>query len=267
MNAAPYPSDTRAKGWRFELDYEQIEQSDTWDLAGVAVRPWLLMMWLVSWRQVPCGSLPTDEKVIAAKIGMPAPVWAKHRSVLLRGWYEADDGRLYHPTLTVRVVEMMRRRRSDSDRKAAERVRKSSDSDQSHTHVTRDSTVTPCVVTPESSTDNRQPNTSNQEVKVKTQTVRKRTAPPVLVSVDDMVAEGVVEQHASDWLLNRKTKGLAPLTLTIWDGTKSEAAKAGLSVGDAIKAAAVEGWGGFKAKWLTVDTRSSAVSLNLDGVH
>ena len=32
--AAPYPAITRAKGWRFELDYEQVDQSDTWALAA-----------------------------------------------------------------------------------------------------------------------------------------------------------------------------------------------------------------------------------------
>lgn len=265
---APYPADTRAKGWRFELDYEQIEQSDTWDLAGPEGRPWLLMMWLVSWRQVPCGSLPSDASVIVAKIGMPAKAWAKYRAVMLRGWLEADDGRLYHQTLTARVLEMMRRRRSDSDRKAAERLRKPPDSERSHTDVTRDAGVTPSNVTPESSTDNRLPSTNNQEVKVKTQTARKRAAPAVLVSVDDMVSEGVDRQHATDWLLNRKTKGLAPLTPTIWGATKCEAECAGLTVSAAIGAAAKEGWGGFKAKWLTAPDRNvQPVGMDMDGIH
>ncbi len=51
----PYAADTRAKGWRFELDYEQIEQSSTWALAGPEARPWLLMLWLSAWRQVGIG--------------------------------------------------------------------------------------------------------------------------------------------------------------------------------------------------------------------
>lgn len=93
----------------------------------------------------------------------------------------------------------------------------------------------------------------------KTKTARKRASPPALVSVDDMVAEGVDRQHATDWLLNRKTKDLAPLTPTIWAQTKGEAAKAGLSPGDAVKAAASEGWGGFKASWLK-DGRSAGLN-------
>ena len=123
----PYPSDTRAKGWRFELDYEQIEQSSTWDLAaqaGPELRPWLLMMWLVSWKQVPCGSFPADEVVIAAKIGMPAKTWAKHRELMLRGWTVAEDGRIYHETISARVAAMLKAKESERQRKADYRARK-----------------------------------------------------------------------------------------------------------------------------------------------
>ena len=107
MNPAPYPADIRAKGWRFELDYEQIEQSSTWALAGAECRPWLLMMWMTAWRQVPCGSLPGDHEVVAACLGMPGKLWSKYSKTLLRGWALADDGRMYHPTITARVVEMI----------------------------------------------------------------------------------------------------------------------------------------------------------------
>ena len=87
------------------------------------------------------------------------------------------------------------------------------------------------------------------EPKEKTNTARKRAAPAVLVSVSEMVAEGVSEQHATDWLIARKAKDL-PLTPTAWDQTKAEAVKAGMTVPDAIKTAAANGWAGFKAAWL-----------------
>lgn len=115
---APYPADTRAKGWRFELDYEQIEQSSTWALAGAEARPWLLMMWMTSWRQVPCGSLPDDPEVIAALIGMPPKTWAKLSKIMLRGWTLADDGRLYHATVSARVLEMLDYRKKNAERVA-----------------------------------------------------------------------------------------------------------------------------------------------------
>lgn len=120
----PYPADTTAKGWRFELDHERIEQSDTWALAPAEIRPWLLMLWMMSWRQTPCGTLPMSDAVIAARIGMPARTFAKHREVLMRGWWAATDGRLYHDTITVRVRAMLNKRASDAKRAADRRARK-----------------------------------------------------------------------------------------------------------------------------------------------
>jgi hypothetical protein len=97
-----------------------------------------------------------------------------------------------------------------------------------------------------------------KEEAVKTKTTRKRAAPSVLVSVPDMVADGVAEQHARDWLVNRKAKGLAPLTPTIWQQTKAEAEKAGVSIAEAIGQASGNGWGGFRASWLAQQARESS---------
>ena len=124
LPAAPYPADTRAKGWRFELDLEQIDQSDTWALTPVELRPWLLMIWAAAWRQAPCGSLPDDDALIAVRIGMKPSVFTKHRITLLRGFWKAADGRLYHDTISRRVSEMLAARDKDRNRKSAYRERK-----------------------------------------------------------------------------------------------------------------------------------------------
>ncbi len=87
------------------------------------------------------------------------------------------------------------------------------------------------------------------EPEPKEKTARKRAAPAVLVSVDNLVEAGVEKQHATDWLAVRKVKNL-PLTETAWAETQAEAIKAGLSIADAIRRAAAEGWAGFKASWL-----------------
>lgn len=121
---APYPADTRAKGWRFELDLEQIDQSDTWALTSPELRPWLLMLWASAWRQTPCGSLPDDDALIAVRIGMKESVFAKQKAKLLRGWWKAVDGRLYHDTIAKRVTEMIAARNKERDRKAKYRERK-----------------------------------------------------------------------------------------------------------------------------------------------
>jgi hypothetical protein len=91
------------------------------------------------------------------------------------------------------------------------------------------------------------------------QKARKRAAAARLVTVEAMVSEGVDPQHASDWLVARAKKQL-PLTLTAWEQTKAEARKAGLTVADAIKAAAGNGWAGFKATWLQPDGRHGATA-------
>ena len=125
----PYPTDTQAKGWRFELDLERIRQSDTWALASAEQRPWLLMLWATAWEQSPCGSLPNDDVLIAARIGMKPAAFKKVRDVLLRGWWLADDGRLYHKTVTGLVMAMIEKKEKDRTRKAGYRARKRAETD------------------------------------------------------------------------------------------------------------------------------------------
>ena len=124
VRPAPYPADTRAKGWRFELDLEQVIQSDTWVLASPEIRPWLLMLWTTAWQQVPCGSMPSDDALIVARLGIAPKVYTKARGVLLRGWWLADDGRLYHDTIASRVQDMLLRKGGERQRKADYRARK-----------------------------------------------------------------------------------------------------------------------------------------------
>jgi hypothetical protein len=119
----PYPKDIEAKGWCLDLDYERIDQSDTWALANCEQRPWLLMLWLVSWRQSPVASLPNNHKLIAARLGMPEDQFTRWSDVLLSGWELATDGRLYHKTLTEQVLKMTEKRVKDRSRVAAYRAR------------------------------------------------------------------------------------------------------------------------------------------------
>jgi hypothetical protein len=86
---------------------------------------------------------------------------------------------------------------------------------------------------------------------------RKRGAAAQLVSVENLIAEGVDPQHAADWLAARAKKSLL-LTPTAWDQVKTEAKKAGLTVPEAIKTAAGNGWAGFRASWTESDSRRGA---------
>jgi hypothetical protein len=90
---------------------------------------------------------------------------------------------------------------------------------------------------------------------------RKRAAASLLVSIDDLVSEGVDKQSAADWLCARKAKGL-PLTPTAWQQAKDEAKKAGMTVAEAIKTAAGNGWAGFKASWVQEAARAYTQNQN-----
>lgn len=135
----PYSPETRAKGWRFELDYEKIEQSVTWDLAAELpmAQHALLMMWYVAWRQEPCGTFPNDLETIRAKCRIPRDRWDVLRPVLMRGWWLASDGLLYHDTVTKRVLEMVEYRRKEAARRAGNRG-KQMDTDRGPAFVPRD---------------------------------------------------------------------------------------------------------------------------------
>lgn len=146
----PYAADLRAKGWRFELDHERIEQSDTWALAPAELRPWLLMLWMTAWRQVPCGSLPNDEALIAVRIGMPPKTFAKSRATLLRGWVEASDGRLYHSFITSMVQAMLDTKDKEKARKAEYRKKMDEERARKSAGVPRDTDGTDGGRTPES---------------------------------------------------------------------------------------------------------------------
>lgn len=264
---APYPADTRAKGWRFELDYEQIEQSGTWAAAMTAAldglplaRPFLLAMWYAAWKQVPCGSLPTDDRELAGAIGIPSAVFAEYREVLLRGWWLADDGRLYHDTIAKRVLEMMGKRRSDSDRQAAKRAKDAAshvEHTETHDGVTRDIDVTQTGVGAESSTDHRPPNTSSPTVKKR----RRRQAGPQadveVVAADALVAAGFDAATATEFIAVKAMRG-APLTPRAWADHLRESDKAGWTPLQAAEKVLGKTWKGFEAKYVANEPRPSS---------
>lgn len=63
-----------------------------------------------------------------------------------------------------------------------------------------------------------------------------------------LLALGVKQQTAQDWLTVRKAKH-APLTQTAIDALVREADKAGLSAQEAVQICAERGWQGFNASW------------------
>ena len=72
---------------------------------------------------------------------------------------------------------------------------------------------------------------------------------------------GVEKQLAQDWLQTRKEKRAGSLTPTVVAGLQREAAKAGLTVPQAVQVAAERGWGRFMASYLTNEAQGFSGSM------
>lgn len=72
-----------------------------------------------------------------------------------------------------------------------------------------------------------------------------------------LMADGLTEQTAVEWLAHRKRKR-APLTQRAWDGIKREAGKAGWQLEDAICKALERGWQSFDAAFVAKEPRPAS---------
>jgi hypothetical protein len=81
---------------------------------------------------------------------------------------------------------------------------------------------------------------------------------PTFDPLASLVAEGVSERIATDWLAVRKA-ARAPLTPTALDQTKREADKAGMTLEDALTVCCARNWRGFIAEWVQPQARPAQV--------
>jgi hypothetical protein len=85
-----------------------------------------LLLWCKSWHQVPCASLPNEDKVLAKFTGYQRALntWKAIREGALRGWIECSDGRLYHPVVAEKANEAWDSKLRHAYGKLEERLRK-----------------------------------------------------------------------------------------------------------------------------------------------
>ncbi len=239
----------------FMLNVERLMASELVALSSHEVIGAALLLWCRAWKQRPAASLPNDNKVIAAFARMPLARFLKLRNEVMRGFVLCSDGRLYHRTLALEAMRSFgwkesSRRKRDAD---AERLRKWRSGHASETlRETPRETQSETRFVAEGQDRTGQDMTGHGEgVQAASPPARKRApAPARTLAADDLAQDGVDPQHARDWLAVRKAKDL-PLTRTAWESTKAEAAKAGITVAQAVQAAAANGWGGFRASWMT----------------
>ncbi|MHB1280297.1 MAG: DUF1376 domain-containing protein [Acidithiobacillus sp.] len=125
----PADIDLRSYCW-MKLDLNRLHSSDFIHLAsneefGAAVK-----LWTESMRQVPAGSLPNDDKILASLAGYRGSLrrWMKVKAIALHGFSLCSDGRLYHPVLAEMVLDALGNKTqqptsSPSDPRAKDRER------------------------------------------------------------------------------------------------------------------------------------------------
>lgn len=116
------PADVDLSGYRWmKLDLARLFNSDFFALAtGDEFRAGFTL-WGRAIYQVPAGSLPDDDRTLAALAGYGRDVkgWGKVRAMAMRGWFRASDGRLYHHTVAETVLDAWKERvkyRDDQER-------------------------------------------------------------------------------------------------------------------------------------------------------
>jgi uncharacterized protein YdaU (DUF1376 family) len=215
------------------------------------------------WHQETC-----DEAIAIFKAGEPEREAKKKNEDTRLARHRAERAELFgvingaglHMAWNIPIAEL---------RAAAERVRTGTatppatqTTGKPATPATPPATATATPATATQTPDTRHQTPEDKENPPKPPRKRRGTAAEQqVVSLDQIVADGVSEQHAKDWLTVRAKKGL-PLTPTAWEQVKTEAKSASLSLDEAIKTAAVNSWGGFKAKWLTAGGGKSSEAAN-----
>jgi uncharacterized protein YdaU (DUF1376 family) len=82
----------------FMLNVERMLASELWALSTGDEFKAAFALWMRAWKQCPAGSLPDDDRLLAAFSGA-GKKWPKVREMALRGFVKCSDQRLYHKTL------------------------------------------------------------------------------------------------------------------------------------------------------------------------
>ncbi|MGU3661092.1 DUF1376 domain-containing protein [Methylobacterium fujisawaense] len=114
----------------FMLDVERLFASELWALSTGEEFKAAVALWGRAWQQTPAGSLPNDDRLLAAFSGAGAR-WKKVREMALRGFVLCADGRYYHRVLCEDVLRASQKKEERRQRTlAASRARRARDGDE-----------------------------------------------------------------------------------------------------------------------------------------
>lgn len=106
------PRDCDLRDFPFmQIEIKRLLTSETWMLGTGTERSASIALWLESWHQVPAGSLPNKDAILA-HLSQHGMEWASIKDNVLKGWVECSDGRLYHPVVCEKALEAMLERLS-----------------------------------------------------------------------------------------------------------------------------------------------------------
>jgi hypothetical protein len=151
MSAAPDPFcgveiDLQDFSW-MPLDVVRLRDSD---LAAIATAEEFragVLLWCAAWHQVPAGSVPDDERVLArlSGFGRDVEAWRAVAVGATRGFVKCSDGRLYHQVVCEKALQVFAKRQNQSKRTAnatKARLAKSAASKSKQPNVQRDDDAT-----------------------------------------------------------------------------------------------------------------------------
>ena len=106
----------------FLLNVERIAASELVAMSSGAEFKAAFLLWCKAWQQVPAGSLPDNDRVLAAWSGA-GEAWLELKAMALRGFVLCRDGRLYHRLLCERALDAWQEKQKEARKQAQGQIR------------------------------------------------------------------------------------------------------------------------------------------------
>jgi len=128
MTAPLTPSDCDLQDFPFmPLHVARLRDSDLAAEEHPEACWYAVMLWSAAWHQLPAGSLPDNETVLArlCGLGRDLKTFRKHRAGAMRGFVLCEDGRLYHPVIAEQAIAAWEGKKQQRWRSECARIKKS----------------------------------------------------------------------------------------------------------------------------------------------
>jgi hypothetical protein len=86
------------------VEFQRLFASETWLMCNDAEKVAAITLWGNSWSQLPAGSMPSDDRLLAHLSGA-GKAWKRIKPMAMRGWVLCSDDRYYHPVMCEKALE------------------------------------------------------------------------------------------------------------------------------------------------------------------